>query len=112
MNKNKRVIKISLTYTWKAKQFFMSNVLSKKYLSLFIAFLLTIHSHIMLALPFFAIYVLTNFRHHKQAFAMWNKPWDINAKAIVLRAQKPYTFTLDVSVLKEILVMAKPVNRE
>ena len=70
MNKNKRVIKNLFDIHLKSKQFFMSNVLSKKYLSLFIAFLLTIHSHIMLALPFFAIYVLTNFRHHKQAFAI------------------------------------------
>lgn len=63
-------------------------------------------------MPSSVIYVYTNFRHHKQALALWNKLWDINAKAIVLRAWKPYTFTLNVSVLKEILVMAKPVNRE
>lgn len=33
-------------------------------------------------------------------------------KANVLSVRKPYTSSLNVSVLKEILVMAKSVNRE
>lgn len=58
-NEKKRVIKISLTGTWKAEKkfFYKSNGLFKKHLSLFTTFLLTIYGYNMSAMLFFAIYV-------------------------------------------------------